>query len=446
MALNRRRDVLELPSAEGLVLADPRDGARHHLDPLTAAVWRASGADADGQLAAAREADPEASRSEVWAALDALADAGLLTHRAAPPLAVGYDRRRFIHSVAAAAAVVAVAPDLANAQARAAEDDGRVDDPDDERHVSHAGPRAPDIVYPPEFPVRGVEIDGVDEPSDIDDADLLHNLPILGDGFELGDDILAHDPLDAVDEADDAFEGLDERDLQGTEIAREQRRKLLVRRREVYVKRRSERAQKHQVHSELFVRRRRETKVKRVAHRDLRREAANKHRGRALERKQKHHATQEEARRGVRGEDRRKLVRRQREETAKHRRRALERRRKFRSTQERSTERSHKVSLRRREQTEKRYEADTAEWRQIGEEAREVDRNRRREERRKRLTRSRRTEEHLKVERRRSERDQKVGRRQEMRVKRIDAAHEEPAADDRAAPGAEAQAAEAAER
>ncbi|MCB9547919.1 MAG: hypothetical protein H6706_19035 [Myxococcales bacterium] len=97
------------------------DGARvHTLTPVLMAVWAA----ADGQTSvtglveAARRADPTADEELVWQALDALADAGLVSRLAPPGMVV--DRRamlRQVASAAAAAAALALAPRGAGAQA-----------------------------------------------------------------------------------------------------------------------------------------------------------------------------------------------------------------------------------------------------------------------------------------------------------------------------------------
>ena len=87
------------------------DGAIHEVPAVTAAIWRAANGQAEltELLAAARAVEPAADAALVWSALDALADAGLVS-RTAPP-AAGLDRRAAIRTLAAAAgAMLAVLP------------------------------------------------------------------------------------------------------------------------------------------------------------------------------------------------------------------------------------------------------------------------------------------------------------------------------------------------
>lgn len=89
------------------------DGAVHEAPPVTFAVWRAADGrtEVSGLLDAARAVDPTATTTQIWAALDALADAGLLESRAAPPASVGLDRRTAIRTLAVAAgSVLALLP------------------------------------------------------------------------------------------------------------------------------------------------------------------------------------------------------------------------------------------------------------------------------------------------------------------------------------------------
>jgi hypothetical protein len=90
-------------------------GDRFVLPPAMAAVWRAADGRTDvaGLLAAARAVEPAADTQMVFAALDALADDGLL-HRALPPVA-SEGRRRAMRTLAAAAASLVVLPGLARA-------------------------------------------------------------------------------------------------------------------------------------------------------------------------------------------------------------------------------------------------------------------------------------------------------------------------------------------
>jgi hypothetical protein len=96
-------------SSEGSVVRTAA-GAVHHLPPVTLAVWQAADGrtDTQGLLAAARAVDAQATSRTVFNALDALADAGLLAERVAPPAAAGMDRRTVIRTMAAAAGAALV--------------------------------------------------------------------------------------------------------------------------------------------------------------------------------------------------------------------------------------------------------------------------------------------------------------------------------------------------
>lgn len=117
----RREGVACEQAGDGVRLTTP-DGAVVDLPPLTAAVWRAAdgATDLDGLLAAARAVAPEADEETVWSALDALADAGLLSGRAAPPAAAAPDRRTAIRTLAVAAgAAIALLPRWSEAREKA---------------------------------------------------------------------------------------------------------------------------------------------------------------------------------------------------------------------------------------------------------------------------------------------------------------------------------------
>ena len=144
------------------------------------------------------------------------------------------DRRRFMQAFAAAGAVVGLAPSLVYANT----DDSLLDEsagfdesfPEDEAPIS--------------FPDEGVEIDGVMTADEMDPPEL--DLPILGEGFEYGDDILAAEIIEMESAEDDAFDGLDMADM-NRELAREQQRKIAIRRRELFAQRQKEMAEKRQV-------------------------------------------------------------------------------------------------------------------------------------------------------------------------------------------------------
>ena len=93
---------------ELVVLVDRESGVEHHLDPVAGAVWRhADGAHDVQELAAivARELDALVSEPEVWAALDALGDAGLLEGRTAPPADSSMSRRFLLRTAAVTGAL-----------------------------------------------------------------------------------------------------------------------------------------------------------------------------------------------------------------------------------------------------------------------------------------------------------------------------------------------------
>ncbi len=72
---------------DGAVVVTAPGGERHRLHPITAAVFdHADGSRrVDELLAVARAVEPAVTAEWLWSALDALADAGLLTARVAPP-------------------------------------------------------------------------------------------------------------------------------------------------------------------------------------------------------------------------------------------------------------------------------------------------------------------------------------------------------------------------
>jgi hypothetical protein len=113
-----RRSGLELvPAREGPLLIDHDAGVQHELAPVVAAVWQlADGERTVAALAAAAEEQLglTVTIEETWAALDALADAGALEERVAPPAdGATLSRRRLLRTAViatgagAAAAVVA---------------------------------------------------------------------------------------------------------------------------------------------------------------------------------------------------------------------------------------------------------------------------------------------------------------------------------------------------
>ena len=101
-----RFDVRE--DGELTVLVDRKSGAEHNVDPVTGAVWRhADGAHDVREFAAlvARDLDALVSEPEVWAALGALGDAGLLEGRTAPPADSAISRRFLLRTAAVTGAL-----------------------------------------------------------------------------------------------------------------------------------------------------------------------------------------------------------------------------------------------------------------------------------------------------------------------------------------------------
>lgn len=110
--LARRHGVRQSRIEDEVVVYDILADQAHCLHPLTAQVWElADGTRSVAQIAAAaRLARPDLEDEDVWAALDGLADAGLLESRAAPPAGERQlSRRRLIRGLAAASlGIVAV--------------------------------------------------------------------------------------------------------------------------------------------------------------------------------------------------------------------------------------------------------------------------------------------------------------------------------------------------
>ncbi|MCU0868102.1 MAG: PEP-CTERM sorting domain-containing protein [Burkholderiales bacterium] len=117
-------DVIVRAHGDGLELEQPRSGRRFVLDAADARLWRAL----DGRRGVqALAADLGVSAESLWRALDALADAGLLDARAAPPTGgavAGGMRRRFL-SRAMPVLAAAAAPGLARARTNGDDEDDR---------------------------------------------------------------------------------------------------------------------------------------------------------------------------------------------------------------------------------------------------------------------------------------------------------------------------------
>lgn len=112
---------------EVVVLVDRESGVEHRLDPVTGTVWlHADGASDVRELAAivARALDALVSEPEVWAALDALGDAGLLEGRTAPPADSSMSRRFLLRTAAVTGALF-----VGTAGAAVAADDKSKGDP-----------------------------------------------------------------------------------------------------------------------------------------------------------------------------------------------------------------------------------------------------------------------------------------------------------------------------
>lgn len=105
-AARERFDVRQ--EGETVVLVDRKAGNEVVLDPIAGAVWlRADGTLDVRELAAvtARDLDALVGEPEVWAALDALGDAGLLQGRAAPPADTSMSRRFLLRTAAVAGTI-----------------------------------------------------------------------------------------------------------------------------------------------------------------------------------------------------------------------------------------------------------------------------------------------------------------------------------------------------
>lgn len=102
-AARERFDVRQ--EGETVVLVDRKAGSEVVLDPIAGAVWlHADGTLDVRELAAvvARDLDALVGEPEVWAALDALGDAGLLAGRTAPPADSSMSRRFLLRTAAVA--------------------------------------------------------------------------------------------------------------------------------------------------------------------------------------------------------------------------------------------------------------------------------------------------------------------------------------------------------
>ena len=127
-AARERFDVRH--EGENVVLTERKGGREIVLDPIAGAVWlRADGSHDVRELAAVagRDLDALVGEPEVWAALDALGDAGLLEGRVAPPADTGVSRRFLLRTAAVAGTLFVGTAGVAVAADKDRGDDNRAD-------------------------------------------------------------------------------------------------------------------------------------------------------------------------------------------------------------------------------------------------------------------------------------------------------------------------------